>query len=202
MPLSSHSTLTAALVLAAASAVLLATPVRAQQAAAPAAQTAADALDVGATAPDFSVRAATRYGVLQQEVKLSDFAGKTVVLAFFPRARTQGCTIQMRAYRDQYPELFRDGQDVVLIAISMDTAEDLHAWARDEQFQFLMASDVGGAVAQEFGASRGRVASRFLFIIGPDGKVAHRQLPFQEVDPTAYEQLAVALDDVVTVAAR
>lgn len=201
MPPTPRSTLMAALALAAASAVL-ANPVRAQQAAAPAAQTAADALDVGATAPDFSVRAATRYGVLQQEVKLSDFAGKTVVLAFFPRARTQGCTIQMRAYRDQYSELFRDGQDVVLIAISTDTAEDLHAWAHDEQFQFLMASDVGGAVAQEFGASRGRVASRFLFIIGPDGKVAHRQLPFQEVDPTAYEQLAVALDDVVAVAAR
>jgi len=187
---------------AAVAATLLAAPLSAQQAAAPAAQTAADALEVGDAAPDFSTRAATRYGVLEQDVKLSDFAGKTVVLAFFPRARTQGCTIQMRAYRDQYSELFRDGQDVVLIAISMDTAEDLASWARDEQFQFLMASDVGGAIAQQFGASRGRVASRFLFIIGPDGKVAHRMLPFQEVDPTSYEQLGSALDGIVTVAAR
>jgi peroxiredoxin Q/BCP len=185
-----------------AAATLLAAPLHAQQAAAPAAQTAADALDVGAVAPDFSTRAATRYGVLEQEIKLSDFAGKTVVLAFFPRARTQGCTIQMRAYRDQYSELFRDGQDVVLVAISTDTAEDLASWARDEQFQFVMASDVSGAIAQQFGASRGRVASRFLFIIGPDGKVAHRMLPFQEVDPTSYEQLASALDEVVTVASR
>lgn len=187
---------------AAVAATLFAAPLAAQQAAAPAAQTAADALEVGDTAPDFSTRAATRYGVLEQDVKLSDFAGKTVVLAFFPRARTQGCTIQMRAYRDQYSELFRDGQDVVLIAISMDTAEDLASWAREEQFQFLMASDVGGGIAQQFGASRGRVASRFLFVIGPDGKVAHRMLPFQEVDPTSYEQLGSALDDIVTVAAR
>jgi peroxiredoxin Q/BCP len=153
---------------------------------------------VGAVAPDFEVRAATRYGVLDQPVRLSDFAGKTVVLAFFPRARTPGCTVQMRAYRDQYSELFRNGQDVVLIAISMDTAEDLASWAKDDQFQFLMASDVGGAVANEYGASRGRVANRFLFIIGPDGKVAHSQIPFQEVDPTAYEQLSTALDRVVT----
>jgi hypothetical protein len=57
-------------------------------------------------------------------------------------------------------------------------------------------------VAEQYGASRGRVANRFLFIVGPDGKVAHRQVPFQEVDPTSYEQLSAALDDVVTVASR
>jgi peroxiredoxin Q/BCP len=189
-----RSTLTGLAVLT-TSLFLSAVPVFAQQA-------QAEPLAVGATAPDFSVRAATRYGILEQQVKLSDFAGKTVVLAFFPRARTPGCTIQMHAYRDQYPELFRNGQDVVLIAISMDSAEDLHSWAKDDQFQFLMASDMGGAVAEQYGASRGRVANRFLFIVGPDGKVAHRQVPFQEVDPTSYEQLSAALDDVVTVASR
>ena len=180
----------------------LATSVSAQ---APGQATAAPAqnpLEVGAVAPDFELRAATRYGVLAEPIKLSDFAGKTVVLAFFPRARTQGCTIQMRAYRDQYAELFRGGQDIVLIPISMDTAEDLASWASDEQFPFVMASDVGGAVATQFGASRGRVASRFLFVIGPDGKIAHTQIPFAEVDPTAYEQLAAALDRVAEVASR
>jgi peroxiredoxin Q/BCP len=189
-----RSTLTGLAVLT-TSLFLSAVPVFAQQA-------QAEPLAVGATAPDFSVRAATRYGILEQQVKLSDFAGKTVVLAFFPRARTPGCTIQMHANRDQNPELFRNGQDVVLIAISMDSAEDLHSWAKDDQFQFLMASDMGGAVAEQYGASRGRVANRFLFIVGPDGKVAHRQVPFQEVDPTSYEQLSAALDDVVTVASR
>jgi thioredoxin-dependent peroxiredoxin len=182
---------TLALAALAASALSLGPPAAAQQA------PTSEPLAVGATAPDFSVRAATRYGTLEQPVKLSDFAGKTVVLAFFPRARTPGCTIQMHAYRDRYAELFRNGQDVVLVAISMDAAEDLHAWARDDQFQFLMASDVGGAVAEQYGASRGRFADRFLFVIGPDGRVAHRQVPFQEVDPTSYEQLGAALDDVL-----
>jgi peroxiredoxin len=47
-------------------------------------------LEVGATAPDFTLNGATRYGVLAQPVHLSDFKGKTVVLAFFYHARTKG----------------------------------------------------------------------------------------------------------------
>jgi hypothetical protein len=47
-------------------------------------------LEVGATAPDFSMKGATRYGVLAKPVHLSDFKGKTVVLAFFYKARTKG----------------------------------------------------------------------------------------------------------------
>lgn len=47
-------------------------------------------LDVGAAAPDFSLPGATRYGVLKNPIRLSDFKGKAVVLAFFFRARTRG----------------------------------------------------------------------------------------------------------------
>ena len=47
-------------------------------------------LKVGAVAPDFSLKGATRYGVLAKPVRLSDFKGKTVVLAFFYKARTKG----------------------------------------------------------------------------------------------------------------
>ncbi len=46
--------------------------------------------DVGALAPDFTLPAATRYGVLRESIKLSDYKGKTVVLAFFFKARTKG----------------------------------------------------------------------------------------------------------------
>jgi peroxiredoxin Q/BCP len=55
----------------------------------PAAQTPAP-LEVGAVAPDFALPGATRYGVLRDPIKLSDFKGKTVVLAFFFKARTRG----------------------------------------------------------------------------------------------------------------
>jgi hypothetical protein len=47
-------------------------------------------LEIGAVAPDFSLPGATRYGVLEKPVRLSDFKGKTVVLAFFFKARTSG----------------------------------------------------------------------------------------------------------------
>jgi cytochrome oxidase Cu insertion factor (SCO1/SenC/PrrC family) len=54
------------------------------------AQETSEPLEVGAVAPDFALTGATRYGVLKEPVRLSDFKGKTVVLAFFYRARTPG----------------------------------------------------------------------------------------------------------------
>jgi cytochrome oxidase Cu insertion factor (SCO1/SenC/PrrC family) len=60
-------------------------PAAAQQPAAP-----APALAAGAVAPDFTLPGATRYGVLKAPIRLSDFKGKTVVLAFFYKARTKG----------------------------------------------------------------------------------------------------------------
>jgi peroxiredoxin len=61
-----------------------------QQPAAAPAPPAPPALDVGAVAPDFAVPGATRFGTLKQPVRLSDYKGKTVVLAFFFKARTRG----------------------------------------------------------------------------------------------------------------
>jgi peroxiredoxin Q/BCP len=152
-------------------------------------------LEIGAVAPDFELAGATRFGSLQQPMRLSDFQGKTVVLAFFPRARTAGCTIQMHAYRDQYAELFNAGREVVLIAISADPVDQLAAWARDAEFPFLMASDHETHVAKLYGAlaSRPGFTNRNLFVIGPDGRIAYRATPFREIDPTAYTELGDAI---------
>ena len=65
------------------------TPFAAQQTPAPAAP-ADPPLEVGTVAPDFALAGATRYGVLKDPIRLSDFKGKTVVLAFFFKARTRG----------------------------------------------------------------------------------------------------------------
>ncbi len=102
----------------------------------------------------------------------------------------------MHAYRDQYAQLFNDGQDVILIAISADPVEELAAWARDDQFQFLMASDADAEVGRLYGALAGRagLTNRNLFVVGPDGKIAYRAVPFREIDPTAYSELGVAID--------
>ena len=84
-PLSYHRSLPAAAVLAA---VLAAAPACAQQPApAPA---PAQVITVGSVAPDFALRGATRYGLLANPVRLSDYRGQTVVIAFFYKARTKG----------------------------------------------------------------------------------------------------------------
>jgi cytochrome oxidase Cu insertion factor (SCO1/SenC/PrrC family) len=70
-----------------AAALLLATGASSAHAQAPAAP---PALEVGVAAPDFAIPGATRYGTLREPVRLADFRGKTVVLAFFYRARTRG----------------------------------------------------------------------------------------------------------------
>ena len=70
--------------------VALPTVLAAQQPAAPPAPPAPPALEVGAVAPDFAIPGATRFGTLRGPVRLSDYKGKTVVLAFFFKARTRG----------------------------------------------------------------------------------------------------------------
>jgi peroxiredoxin len=101
----------------------------------------------------------------------------------------------MHAYRDQYAQLFKDGQDIVLLAISADPVDALAAWARDDQFQFLMLSDTATAVGKAYGAlaSRPGMTNRNLFVVGPDGKIAYRALPFREADPTSYTDLGAAV---------
>jgi peroxiredoxin len=106
----------------------------------------------------------------------------------------------MHAYRDQYAQIFNSGQDVVLIAVSNDPVEDLYSWARDDQFQFLMGSDKDLTVAKAYGsfnAERTRVSSRNLFVIGPDGRIAYRAVPFREIDPVAYTDLGDAIRKLI-----
>ena len=105
----------------------------------------------------------------------------------------------MHAYRDQYAQLFRNGRDVVLIAVSNDPDTALASWARDNQFPFLFASDSALAVARAYGAisTRGSASNRNLFVVGPDGRIAYRAAPFREVDPTAYMELGAALDRIM-----
>ena len=105
----------------------------------------------------------------------------------------------MHAYRDQYAKLFKDGQNVVLIAISKDPVDTLAAWAHDDQFQFLMASDADLKVGTAYGALAPKygVTNRNLFVVGPDGKIAYTATPFREIDPTAYTDLAAALSKLV-----
>ena len=105
----------------------------------------------------------------------------------------------MNAYRDQYAQLFKNGRNIVLIAISGDPDTALASWARDAEFPFLFASDTGTAVGKMYGAIARfpGLTNRNLFVVGPDGKIAYRATPFREIDPTAYTELGAAVAKLV-----
>jgi peroxiredoxin Q/BCP len=104
----------------------------------------------------------------------------------------------MDAYRDQYATLFRDGRRVALLAVSVDPAPELASWARDRGYPFRFLSDPGGVVGRRYGAyeEKYRMDNRTLYVIGPDGRIAHVAAPFREIDPLAYEELKAAIDRV------
>ena len=101
----------------------------------------------------------------------------------------------MNAYRDQYATLFNNGRGVVLIAISADPDTALASWARDSDYPLLCASDRATAVARRYGALADEpgLTNRNLFVVGPDGRIAYRAIPFREIDPSAYKALGAAI---------
>ncbi len=101
----------------------------------------------------------------------------------------------MDAYRNQYATLFKNGRGVVLIAISADADTALASWARDAEYPFLFASDSATAVARRYGAlaEDPGLTNRNLFVVGPDGRIAYRAVPFREIDPAAYKELGAAI---------
>jgi len=154
---------------------------------------------VGAVAPDFTVRPVTKDGAMPAPITLSALKGKTVVIAFFPKARTPGCTTQMTAYRDRYAELFNDGKDVVLLGVSTDSEANLVDWAKEAGFPFAFVSDADGALAEAYGALGPgglKFAKRLLFVVGPDGRVSYAATPFRQNTEEAYTELGAAIDQL------
>lgn len=188
----SRSAAQTTLALASALAFTLPTAARAQTPAAPAVP------KVGEKAPDFTIPVVTADDAAPRPATLSDFKGRTVVLAFFPRARTSGCTAQLTKYRDDYATTFNGGKGVVLLAISTDPPADLAAWAKDAQFPFRMGSDADGAVGTLFGAymPQNRMDNRILVVIGPDGTVRHEARPFRAFGTDDYVALEQAVDRI------
>jgi len=166
----------------------------AQSSQAASAASAAKAPVVGDVAPDFSLTGATRFGVLRDPLTLASLRGQTVVLAFFPGARTPGCTIQMEKYRDRYAELFPSSK-VVVLAVSVDADTTLAAWAHDAGFPMVFASDVGGKAGSLYGAynSTYKINQRYLYVIGPDGKIVYTATPFNVSAPASYTDLGAAV---------
>jgi thioredoxin-dependent peroxiredoxin len=151
-------------------------------------------LKVGEMAPDFTVTMVTKDGVAAKPFKLSEHKGETVVLAFFPKARTTGCTVQMETYRDKYAEMFNGGKKVTLVGVSIDSDTALLSWARDANFPFAFAADTDRKVGVAYGANNGSTSHRrTLYVIDGSGKISYVAAPFQQMSADAYTQLGTAV---------
>jgi len=124
-------------------------------------------LKAGDVAPDFELRS-HRGGT----VRLADYQGKQVVLAFHPLAFTPVCAAQMSGYQ---ADLNRFAEaDAVVLGISVDAQPAKAAWAQTlGQISFDLLSDFHphGEVAQKYGVYRAKdgISERAIFVIGPDG---------------------------------
>lgn len=147
--------------------------------------------EVGAMAPDFTAKGADMSGA--KSVTLHDLRGQVVVLAFYPLDRSSGCTAEMTKFRDEYSTIF--GSGVTVLPISEDSVASHVGWAHDAHFPFMLVSDNGGQIANEYGSmmSARPYASRTVFVIGKDGKVAYRDMKFGALDQHAYDALTAAV---------
>src|SRR5512140_918223 len=104
----------------------------------------------------------------------------------------------MEAYRDQYARLFNNGRKVAVIAISVDADTTQAAWAREEDFPVVFASDPDGSVGRLYGAYQAaqKVDNRSLFVVRPDGRISYVTKPFKVLTPSAYTELAAAVASV------
>lgn len=177
--------------LAAAALLACAAPLSAQQPSSPPPGPA-----VGEAAPDFAAVPVSKDGT-GKAFSLSKAKGETVVVAFFPRARTSGCTAQLTTYRDQYAQLFKGGKGVRLLAVSTDVDSTLVNWAREAGFPFQLVSDADGAIGTKYGAfnAGAKMDSRLLYVIGPDGTIVYTAKPFRPLAPEAYEAMGKAIAD-------
>jgi thioredoxin-dependent peroxiredoxin len=151
---------------------------------------------VGRLAPDFTLAWANKDGVgpADNPYQLWRDRGKTVVLAFYPKDFTSGCTTEMQTFTEQYASLF--GPDVVVVGINADSVETHQRFATKVGLPFRLLSDPDLKVARKYGSydSSGR-PRRTIFVIGPDGRVRYRNLRFNALDPKDYSALGAAVRD-------
>ncbi len=134
-----------------------------------AAALAADALAVGSTAPSFTLPSQ-----LDKPVSLSDFKGKFVVLYFYPKDQTQGCTVE--AHNFQRDEAKYTALNAAVVGVSLDTVDSHKKFCTKETLTFKLLADPDHKVVDEYGVPlKGmgpvKFASRQTFLISPGGKI-------------------------------
>ena len=134
------------------------------------------ALQIGDKAPDF-----TLFSSDLKEVKLSDFAGKKVIIHFFPMAFTGVCTTQLCTLRDNFS--FYEGLNAQVLGISVDSPFTLAKFKEENNYQFPLLSDFNKEVSKAYGAQYEEfvfnlkgVAKRSAFVLDADHKIIYAEV--------------------------
>jgi thioredoxin-dependent peroxiredoxin len=153
--------------------------------------------EVGKRAPDFSLPWANREGIgpVESPYQLASDRGRTVVVAFYPRDFTKGCTAQLQTFAEQYDSLF--GSDVTVVGISTDSVTTHSRFASSLKLPFRLLSDPEQRVSKQYASKDpGGYNRRTVYVIGPDGRVKYRNMKFNALDPQAYSELRTAVKTV------
>lgn len=147
---------------------------------------AADAPSVGAAAPDVSLTSGEG-----QTVNLKEFHGKWVVLYFYPKDFTGGCTLEAHNFQADLARYEKAG--AVILGVSVDTAASHKDFCAKEGLRFKLLSDPDAKVSAEYGSvmdSQGsKLSARNTFIIDPQGKIAR---VFLKVKPAGHSEEVLA----------
>lgn len=127
----------------------------------------ADIVKVGDDAPNFSLQDANG-----KTFTLADYKGKSpVVIYFYPKANTPGCTKEACGIRDDFSEFKKS--DIAIFGISVDSKEDIKEFVNDYNLNFPLLSDIEKTTCKEYGVLNNLgFANRITFIIDKNGKIA------------------------------
>lgn len=122
-------------------------------------------LAVGTKAPTF-----TTQDTSGKTVSLENYAGKTVVLYFYPKDDTPGCTKEACSFRDNYSAY--QNKDITVFGVSMDNVASHQKFTEKFSLPFPLLTDTNGAIAKAYGVDGGGYAKRVTFVIDKMGSVA------------------------------
>jgi len=141
---------------------------------------------VGVAAPTFNLT--TNEG---KQASLSDFKGKWVVLYFYPKDFTSGCTLEARNFQRDIAKY--EAAKAVILGVSVDTAESHKEFCAKEGLNFKLLSDPDGTVSNQYGSIMDyqgkKYSARNTFIIDPNGKIAK---VFVKVSPGGHSDEVLA----------
>ncbi|NVB42666.1 peroxiredoxin [Pseudenhygromyxa sp. WMMC2535] len=128
-------------------------------------------LSIGAPAPDFSTKTHDRESI---ELSALSAEGRVVVLYFYPKDETPGCTAEACSFRDAYEDFSEAG--AVVIGVSGDSASSHEAFAANHRLPFKLISDSDGELRKRYDVPKsmfGLLPGRVTYVIDKQGKIAH-----------------------------